>query len=64
MHEYNDDFYAYIGSGARRSAEIVVPLVKGEVVIATMLDVGGGKGVWGKVWEEHGVTATVLDGDY
>ena len=64
MHEYNDDFYAYIGSGARRSAENIVPLVKGEVAIATMLDVGGGKGVWGKVWEEHGVFATVLDGDY
>lgn len=64
MHEYNDDFYAYIGSGARRSAEAVVPLVKGEIEIADMLDVGGGKGVWGKVWEENGVAATVIDGDY
>lgn len=64
MHEYNDDFYAYIGSGARTSAEAVVPLVTGEIGIAKMLDVGGGKGVWGKVWEEHGVSATVIDGDY
>ena len=63
-HEYNDDFYAYIGSGARSSAEVVVPLVLGEVAAARMLDVGGGKGVWGAVWEANGVHATVVDGDY
>ena len=64
MHKYNDDFYAYIGSGARSSAQAVVPLVLKDLAVAKMLDVGGGKGVWGKVWEEHGVTATVIDGDY
>lgn len=64
MHEYNDDFYAYIGSGARKSAEVVVPLVLQETTVARMLDVGGGKGVWGKVWEENGVRATVIDGSY
>lgn len=32
--------------------------------IDRMVDVGGGAGAWAKVWEEAGVTTTLVDGDY
>lgn len=64
MHLYNDDFYAYISQGSRDSAQVIVPLVLDEMSIDRMVDVGGGAGAWAKVWEEAGVTTTLVDGDY
>jgi len=64
MHEYSEQFYSYIGSGSHASAMAVVPLVKSVLPVESVLDVGGGNGVWARVWEEHGATATLVDGDY
>jgi len=64
MHEYSDQFYSYIGSGSHDSASVVVPLVKSAVPVGTVLDVGGGNGVWARVWEDNGAKATLVDGDY
>jgi len=43
---------------------VVVPLVKSAVPVGTVLDVGGGNGVWARVWEDNGAKATLVDGDY
>lgn len=64
MHEYSDRFYSYIGSGSHASASVVVPLVGSALHVGSVLDVGGGNGVWARVWEEHGAKATLVDGDY
>jgi hypothetical protein len=64
MHEYSEQFYSYIGSGSHASASVVVPLVKAALPVGTMLDVGGGNGVWARVWEDNGAKATLVDGDY
>jgi hypothetical protein len=64
MHEYSESFYSYIGSGSHASASVVVPLVKSAVSAQTVLDVGGGNGVWARVWEDNGVKATLVDGEY
>jgi hypothetical protein len=64
MHEYSEQFYSYIGSGSHSSAAVVVPLVKSVVPVESVLDVGGGNGVWARVWEENGAKATLVDGDY
>jgi hypothetical protein len=64
MHEYSEQFYSYIGSGSHASAAVVVPLLKSVLPVASVLDVGGGNGVWARVWEENGASATLLDGDY
>jgi hypothetical protein len=64
MHEYSEQFYSYIGSGSHASASVVVPLVKAAVSAETVLDVGGGNGVWARVWEDNGAKATLVDGDY
>jgi hypothetical protein len=64
MHQYSEQFYSYIGSGSHASASVVVPLVKSAVPVESVLDVGGGTGVWARVWEENGARATLVDGDY
>jgi hypothetical protein len=64
MHEYSEQFYSYIGSGSHASAAIVVPLVMSALPVGTVLDVGGGNGVWARVWEAYGALATLVDGDY
>jgi hypothetical protein len=64
MHEYSEKFYSYIGSGSHSSASVVVPLVKSIVPVETVLDAGGGNGVWARVWQDNGATATLVDGDY
>ncbi len=64
MHEYSEQFYSYIGSGSHASAAVVVPLVKSVLPVRTVLDVGGGNGVWARVWEDNGARATLVDGDY
>jgi SAM-dependent methyltransferase len=50
---------------ARRSAEVVVPLVMELLSPRSVCDVGCGVGVWLAVFEQHGVKEVVgLDGDY
>ena len=64
MHQYSEQFYSYIGSGSHASAAVVVPLVKSVLPVRTVLDVGGGNGVWARVWEDNGARATLVDGAY
>lgn len=64
-HVYNKDFYAYIGEGSRRSARIIIPLLREDSAIASVLDMGAGNGSWIAAWMENGVEdALAVDGAY
>jgi len=64
-HHYSGDFYSYIDAGSRRSAHVVVGLVRPEMRIESLLDVGAGHGAWAAEWMAAGVTDVLaVDGDY
>lgn len=64
-HVYSGDFYAYIDSGSRRSARVVAELLRDEIEINSLLDVGSGHGAWAAEWLAAGVGEVVaVDGDY
>lgn len=64
-HQYNELFYAYIESGSRRSAQVVLPLVLAALKPASVLDVGCGAGAWLAVYRDLGLTTYLgVDGDY
>ena len=64
-HQYSGDFYDYIDAGSRRSAQAVSRLLLGEMVIASLLDVGAGHGAWAAEWHAAGVADVVaVDGEY
>lgn len=62
---YTKTFYEQLRSGAKRSAEIVVPLVLQFLTVRSVVDVGCGDGSWLAVFREHGVKETLgVDGEY
>lgn len=64
-YAYDNDFFTYIEEGARRSAQVVVPLIKELLDIGSVLDVGCGRGVWLGEWLDRGVSDVVgVDGNY
>lgn len=65
MHPYTTDFYAKIGAGSRRSAEVMLPLVLEWVQPRSVVDVGCGVGAWLAVARAHGISDVLgLDGAY
>ena len=65
QHVYNGDFYDYISRGSRASAEAVVPLVRANIRMDSIADIGAGDGAWLSVWREAGVTDICgVDGAY
>lgn len=64
-HVYSTDFYDYIDAGSRASARVVAGLIRGEMEVASLLDVGSGHGAWVAEWMSAGVEdAVAVDGDY
>lgn len=62
---YGTAFFADQQSGARRSAEAIVPLVVDLLHPGSVVDVGCGTGTWLAVFRDHGAERVVgLDGDY
>lgn len=67
MTIYDNNFYETITDGSERSAKIVVPIVLdyfSEVGIQSIVDVGCGRGVWGREFEKAGCSVIGIDGDY
>jgi len=65
MHVYDEKFFDWVDSGARRSARVLLPLVQKQVNVRSVLDVGCGRGTWLGVWNELGVLDFVgVDGEY
>jgi hypothetical protein len=64
-HVYSSDFYDYIDTGSRTSAEVVSQLLMGEFRINSLLDVGSGHGAWAREWSRAGVKDVIaVDGAY
>ncbi len=65
MTTYDSTFFNYLNAGALRSARRVLPVLRKQLHIDSVLDVGCGQGAWLSIWKELG-TSTVLgiDGDY
>lgn len=64
-HVYSGGFYDYIDAGSRASARTVARLLRGEVQIGSLLDVGAGHGAWAAEWMAAGVPDVLaVDGDY
>jgi SAM-dependent methyltransferase len=62
---YTSKFYEHQQGGARRSAEIIVPIVLRFVPAKSVIDVGCGVGAWLAVFQEQGVKDILgIDGDY
>ena len=65
MQPYKAHYYKRLREGARRSAEVVVPLIIEWVRPESVVDVGCGLGTWLAVLAEHGVSDLVgVDGDH
>ena len=65
VYAYDDNFFDYLEEGARRSARLIVPLVRDLFDIGSVLDVGCGRGDWLREWCNLGVTDIVgVDGAY
>ena len=64
-HNYDDRFFDYIGRGARRSAQRMIPLVREHLQVSSVVDIGCGRGVWVDEWRRSGVEdAFGVDGEY
>ena len=64
MHEYGDNFYAFLSSFAVRSAERVVPLVLAATGARSVADFGCGHGAWLSVYRAAGLEVAGADGPY
>ncbi len=64
MHEYGDDFYAFLSSFAVRSARRVVPVVLAATGARSVVDFGCGQGAWLSVWKAAGLGVFGVDGPY
>lgn len=64
-HFYSSEFYDYIDPGSHASAKIVSRLLLGEMKVASLLDIGSGRGAWAAEWSKAGVaTVIAVDGAY
>ncbi|MGE4072045.1 MAG: methyltransferase domain-containing protein [Lysobacterales bacterium] len=64
-HAYNAEFMSYADQSSRHAANTIARLIKTELAISSVLDVGCAKGTWLNAWRESGSEDILgLDGDY
>ena len=64
-HNYDDRFFDYVERGARRSAQRIIPFLRGHLQVSSVVDIGCGRGVWVDEWRRSGVEdALGIDGEY
>jgi SAM-dependent methyltransferase len=64
-HRYDDRFFDYIELVTRRSAELMIAVVRSYLDVTSVLDVGCGRGIWIDEWRRVGVEDVVgVDGSY
>ncbi len=62
--DYTPRFYDTIANGSEMSAAVIVPMVMAEYQPATVLDVGCGRGWWGREFAIQGARVAGIDGSY
>jgi SAM-dependent methyltransferase len=62
---YDDRFFDWVDSGARRSAQAMLPEILGLLPIRSVVDVGCGRGTWLEIWRNLGVDDVMgIDGSH
>jgi hypothetical protein len=65
MYEYQARFFDHVTDVALRSAAVLVPMLREQLPIESVVDLGCGEGAWLSVWEREGVADIVgVDGPY
>jgi len=65
LYAYGSPFFDHVNNTALRAARTLVPQLLAHLRIASVLDVGCGRGAWLEVWMAHGVRDVLgLDGPY
>ena len=63
--QYSPDYYAWQQAGARRSADVIAPLLRERLHPASVIDVGCGRGAWPAAWIALGVEDVLgVDGEH
>ena len=64
--DYDQGFYETITDGSEQSAKVMVPYYMEYVFdnVSTVVDIGCGRGVWGKEFERLGCEVLGIDGPY
>jgi 2-polyprenyl-3-methyl-5-hydroxy-6-metoxy-1,4-benzoquinol methylase len=64
-HVYNDTFFDYINQSAHSSARALIAALFPMLRPQSVIDLGGGRGVWLAEWQQAGTTGVLgVDGDY
>lgn len=62
---YDFEFFRHVDAGGERSAALVVPLMQAVLPVASVLDVGCGRGAWLRTWQSLGVSDVIgVDGSH
>ncbi len=62
---YDNSFFDYVSIGSMRSASVVAPVVLEHYPLASLVDIGCGRGAWLAKWEQAGVSDYIgVDGSY
>lgn len=62
---YTSEFFEHLRDGARRSAEVIVPIILEIANPSSVVDVGCGDGSWLAIFRKYGVGEILgIDGDY
>lgn len=64
-HKYSKSFYDFVEKSSGRSARSFIEALKLGYQITSILDVGCGRGIWLKAWQEKGIEDILgIDGSY
>jgi len=65
MYAYGDHFFATADRSAAESATVIIGLLTEQLPVASVLDLGCGRGMWLAQWRTHGAADVVgADGPY
>lgn len=64
-YKYDKEFFDFVDRSSYLSAKNFIPQIYDELKPKSVLDIGCGRGIWLKVWKDHGVDNVIgIDGEY
>jgi SAM-dependent methyltransferase len=64
MTDYDDRFFDWVNATARKSAQVMLPIVAEQTRPSSVVDIGCGQGAWLEHWASLGVHVTGIDGSH